>query len=143
MVGLVVNSSDLVLAAGISFWTGVVETQRVQDIQDCYHIIKALRGFLQQKNAAPGEENNEGFDADNSTEEKGRKVGDSEKSIIQDTISVVDVVDPIEKSIEKKWETPLDSAVVNVNKENLSQAKIEDQETSTEEKDKRFETLSN
>ena len=88
MAGLVLRSSDLVLAAGISFWCGVVETHRIQDIQDCYQIITALRGFLRQ---------NKGVELKSDKEERGFNAENNEGNIlkVQEEDNKCEVDDPV------------------------------------------------
>ena len=93
MAGLVLRSSDLVLAAGISFWSGVVETHRIQDIQDCYQIITALRGFLRQ---------NKGVDLKSDKEERGFNAENNEGNIskVQEEDTTCEVDDPVKPLME-------------------------------------------
>ena len=113
-----VNSSDLVLAAGISFWSGVVETQSIKDIQDCYQVITALRGFLQQNKTEEIKPNGvEGFNAENNKgnfakeDEKSKVSGpakplgsetNANDSDLDDLFEVIDPSEEREKEIEEE-----------------------------------------
>ena len=105
------NSSDLVLAAGISFWSGVVETESIQDIEDCYQVITALRGFLQQNKTEQLKSNvEEGFNAENnegniSKEDPVKPLETETTADDSDLDDLFDVIDPSEKretEIEKE-----------------------------------------
>ena len=132
MVGLVVNSSDLVLAAGISFWTGVVETHRVRDIKDCYHIITALRDFLQHNKAEELTANvEEGFKAEKlegniSKEDRKGEVHDPVKPVeintddsdLDDLFEVLDPSDPSEDKIEEERRKDSDGTEKSITERN-------------------------
>ena len=97
MARLVVSSSDLVLAAVISFWTGVVETEGVRDIQDCCQLITTLRAFLQHNKAEQLKSNLAG----------GSKVDNNQENIskqVQSDDLQGGVADPV-KSLETKSNT--------------------------------------
>ena len=110
------NSSDLVLAAGISFWTGVVDTHRLRDIKDCYQVITTLRDFLQRNKAEELTSNvEEGFKAEKlegkiSKEDKKGEVHDPVKPVeintddsdLDDLFEVLHPSDPSEEKIEEE-----------------------------------------
>ena len=108
------SSSDLVLAAGISFWSGLVETQRIQDIQHCYRVITSLRGFLQQNKAGQlkvSKAENIEENISEQVQEEGQKceVEDPVKSAEtksntddSDMDDLFEVIDATEEEIEEK-----------------------------------------
>ena len=46
MMDLTLTSSDHILAQGIKFWTSVVEDHQIEELDQCYQVITALREFL-------------------------------------------------------------------------------------------------
>ena len=113
---MVVSSSDLVLAAGISFWFRVVETHNIKNIGDSYQLITALREFLEQnkneKLKGSKLENNEEYIPQHVQEEDKEGGVDPIKSVettlsnsedrdLDDLFEVIDTTEEIEIKEER------------------------------------------
>ena len=155
MARLVVTSSDLVLAAGISFWSGLVETQRIQDIQHCYRVINTLRGFLLQNKVGQLKAENIEENISEQVQEVGQKceVEDPVKSAEtksntddSDLDDLFEVIIPTEEETEEKIkEERNDSEATEVQVEppaddvRLAEQNIEDKTRPEELADKKEE----